>query len=169
MRNLFLKSLSVYAHMSTELHLWMYKTALKIFLHNPVLGVGLGNFHNNLREYMEPHPVVNRMWWWATARDIRVSVHSSWLDLLSDAGIMGMMAYLLVLAIVFRYFHLANRRFLTSDLQLFYVSTALMGGMIALCFGGLFYSYLMTPMHWFFLGTSYVMFSLATRKGEKEK
>jgi O-antigen ligase len=165
MRNLFLKSLSVYAHMSTELHLWMYKTALKIFLHNPVLGVGLGNFHNNLREYMEPHPVVNRMWWWATSRDIRVGVHSTWLDLLSDAGCLGMIAYLLVLAVVFRYFHLANRKFLAGDPQLFYLSTALMGGMIALCFGGFFYSYQQTPMHWFFVGSSYVMFSLAG-KGE---
>ena len=132
MRNLFLKSLSVYAHMSTELHLWMYKTALKIFLHNPVLGVGLGNFHNNLREYMEPHPVVNRMWWWATSRDIRVGVHSTWLDLLSDAGCLGMMAYLLVLAVVFRYFHLANRKFLARDLQLFYLSRVILDGQFRL-------------------------------------
>jgi len=40
-----------------------------------------------------------------------------------------------------------------------------MGGMISLCFGGLFYSYQQTPMHWFFVGSSYVMFSLAG-KGE---
>jgi O-antigen ligase len=165
MRNLFLQSLTVYAHVSTELHLWFYKTALKIFLHNPVLGVGVGNFHNNLRKYMEPHPIVDQLFWRATGREVRVGVHSTWLDLASDAGCLGIMAYLLVLAVVFRYFHLANRKFLARDLQLFYLSTALMGGLTALCFGGLFYSYQQTPMHWFFVGSSYVMFSLAG-KGE---
>lgn len=166
MRNLFVKSMAVYAHMSTEMHLWLYKTATKMFLQNPVLGVGVGNFHNNLREYMEPHPVLNRTWWWATTHEVRFAVHSSWLDLLSDTGILGFIAYLLVIAVVFRYFHLANRKFLRSDPQLFYLSTALMGGMISLCFSGFFYSYLMTAMHWFFVASSYVMFSLASR-GER--
>jgi O-antigen ligase len=163
-RNLFLKSMTIYAHLSTELHLWFYKTAFKIFLHNPVLGVGVGNFHNNLRKYMEPHPAVDQLYWGAVGREVRVGVHSTWLDLASDAGCLGVLAYLLVLAVAFRYFHLANRKFLAGDLQLFYLSTALMGGMISLCFGGLFYSYQQTAMHWFFIGSSYVMFSLASKR-----
>jgi|GEM_PF-5676239 len=167
MRNLLQQSLTLYAHLSTELHLWLYKAAIKMFLHNPVLGVGIGNFYNNLREYMEPHPVLNKQCLEAFSRGVRLAAHSSWLDILSEVGIIGFIAYLLVLMVAFRYFHMANRKFLTSDPQLFYLSTGLMGGMISICFSGLFQSYTMTVLHWFFVACSYVMFSLA-RKGENK-
>ncbi len=63
-----------------------YKSAILLFLENPILGIGLMNFHHYVPYYFGPY------------------VHNLYLSLLVETGILGTLAFLTIILLIFRKF-----------------------------------------------------------------
>lgn len=113
-----------------------WKLGAKMFLHNPITGVGAGNYILNYRKYGG----WERQW--------RVS-HNMFVDATAELGIIGISVLLYLLYLTFRGHLEIQKLFLTrgdDKSWLYYVSQASMVSLIAYCVGGMFQSILYYPM-----------------------
>lgn len=139
-------------HTSGGLHLWLYKTAWEIFLHNPLFGVGLGNFHHNLLKYGELNPSGFRLFGSADQRGITVPTHSSWLQILAETGIVGFITFSLIVVFAVRKIWRVIAKTEKIDPEYCAVSTGCLASLIGVSVCGVFYSLQMYPVGWFFVG-----------------
>jgi O-antigen ligase len=137
---------------SGGLHLWLYRTAWEIFLHNPLFGVGLGNFHHNLLKYGELNPAGFRLFGSADQRGITVPTHSSWLQILAETGIVGFFIYFLIVTFSVKKIWDVIAKTKKTDPEYCAVSTGCLASLIGVSVCGAFYSLQMYPVGWFFVG-----------------
>lgn len=138
------KSLVDPAEKSTVAHYQLLLGEWRLFLDNPVLGVGYGGFSEAFRA--SPHSKAHT--WVDPVKDIRLPAHSIWLETLTETGLIGFAFY-------FAFMFLAALSMLRA---LFKVSVvrdkvyliAFISGFFALLSGGIFYSYNLL-FFWYFI------------------
>jgi O-antigen ligase len=151
-------------HTSGGLHLWLYDTAWEIFLHNPLFGVGLGNFHHNILKYSELNPSGFQLFNSASQRGITVPTHSSWLQILAETGIVGFTIYFLIVIFAIRKIWRVIVNTKKPDPEYCSVSRACLASLIGFSACGIFYSLQMYPVGWFFVGIA-----VALEKGDYKR
>jgi len=149
---------------SGGLHLWLYNTAWEIFLHNPLFGVGLGNFHHNILKYCELNPSGFQLFNSASQRGITVPTHSSWLQILAETGIVGFTIYFLIVIFAIRKIWRVIINTKKTDPEYCSVSRACLASLIGFSACGIFYSLQMYPVGWFFVGIA-----VALEKGDYKR
>jgi O-antigen ligase len=91
---------------TADLRIQAWKIGMRIFLHNPILGVGPDNFKWHMVEFQSPEQ------WEEYDRGIFVLSHSSFIDLFSELGLIGATLFGAVL-----YFNYKDVKFMTKDLE----------------------------------------------------
>jgi hypothetical protein len=107
-----------------------YKKAIQLFIENPILGVGLMNFKHYVPYYFGPY------------------VHSLYLSLLSETGILGTVAFFTIIVLIFRKF-----------LQKFSNATWFKVGIISFIISFLLHGLVDNTMYVFSLGSLFWFFS----------
>lgn len=82
--------------------------AINMFLDNPILGVGMGNYNNKYQEYSRQLGVDFRN----TAR----SAHSLYLEILAERGLLGILSFLTMIYYTFISLHSAEKTFLQNKM-----------------------------------------------------
>ncbi len=82
---------------SFDRRIYFYGGAWRAFLSSPVIGNGLGNFLLFLPKFRSPD------YWIARSEDIVPHAHNEYLELLSETGILGFLAFCAVLFFFIRY------------------------------------------------------------------
>jgi 4-amino-4-deoxy-L-arabinose transferase-like glycosyltransferase len=137
---------------STDTHFMLLQGSAEVFFSNMLVGSGYGGFDPAFRktetatEYFDREPKL---------RDLKVPPHSVWGEVLGETGGLGIVIYasfaiLIVASLITTIFKSKK-----SDLK--YLGTGLLGSVIALFAGGLFYSYNI-EFYWFtlFLAIGYI-------------
>ncbi len=76
---------------TADLRLETWSIAWRMFLHNPLLGVGPGNFYWNIGDYQ------SEAQWEKYGRRLALVTHSLYFELLSDLGLAGAILFLLII------------------------------------------------------------------------
>jgi O-antigen ligase len=91
---------------TADLRLEAWKIGIRMFLHNPILGVGPDNFKWHMVALQSPEQ------WEAFDRGLFLLSHSSFIDLLTELGTVGVSVFLAVL-----YYNYQDIKFMTKELQ----------------------------------------------------
>lgn len=132
------------ADKSTMAHTALLYGEFKLFLENPVLGVGYGSFSEHFRrskigvEHTQFDP----------ATHVRIPPHSLWLETLAETGILGFSLYLALMLIIFETLLKALRKVTSTEHRL--KLTAILASFLGILSAGIFYSYNL-EFFWFFL------------------
>jgi 4-amino-4-deoxy-L-arabinose transferase-like glycosyltransferase len=123
------------AEKSTTAHETLLKGEWKLFLENPVLGVGYGSFSESFRDskWGREHLYVD------PTQNIRLPAHSIWLEVLTETGILGFIPYTLAIGLVLLTLSKALRRTKNKNFRLYL--SALSAGLVGILTAGIFYSY----------------------------
>lgn len=87
------KALELNTERAVNSRLTLWKTGLKMFQENPVLGVGIGNYYVRYNDYVKKYPELN----------IGVesySVHNSYIKVLAETGVIGLLAFLAIYVVL---------------------------------------------------------------------
>ncbi|OPZ08282.1 MAG: O-Antigen ligase [candidate division BRC1 bacterium ADurb.BinA292] len=124
----------VFRHRVTELFAYedrmdIWLSAIGLFRIHPLVGVGLGNYHRvHLGVYPEGHPYFHID---------KVAPHSLYLHVLSERGLIGLIALLLIIAgVVWGAWRIVKES--RDDLARWGTGLALLGGVVAILFYGIF-------------------------------
>lgn len=129
---------------STVAHGILLYGGFKVWQSSPIFGVGYGGFDNAFKKtelgrehsYFDP------------AKDVRLPIHSLWLEALAETGILGFSAYLMLMlsitGFLVKAFNVAKNK--KDNL----IITALFSSFIGILTGGIFYSYNL-EFFWFFI------------------
>lgn len=129
------KSIFDPAEKSTVAHYELLLGEWRLFLDNPIIGVGYGGFSEAFRasDYSKAHT------WVDPVKDIRLPAHSIWLETLTETGLIGFSFYLAFMILVARTFFQGLEKAVTAPDKIYL--TAFTSGFFALLAGGIFYSY----------------------------
>ena len=146
---------------STVAHGILLYGGFEVWQRNPVFGVGYGGFSEAFRAtqlgkehaYFDP------------ATQVRLPIHSLWLETLAETGIIGFSIYLsLMMAVAERFWKVIkvskNQKTKLSLLALF-------SSFIAILTGGIFYSYNL-EFFWFFIFFAYLFCDVLLKEGRVE-
>lgn len=121
---------------STDTHLMLLQGAAEVFFNNLVIGSGYGGFDPAFRQtetatdYFDREPAL---------RDMKVPPHSVWGEILGETGGLGIVIY--GLFAIFIIAALITSIFKTRKKNLKYLGIGLLGSVLSIFMGGLFYSY----------------------------
>ncbi len=119
--------------------------AWQMFGDHPFIGVGLGNFNINYLDYAEHLGLDTR----GQAR----SAHSLYLEVASETGLVGILAFGLILAVAFRQLYLAYPIFLENKQPDYaYITWALTVGLLGYLTGSLFLHLAYPRYFWLMIG-----------------
>jgi len=105
--------------------------AWEMFADHPIVGVGLANFNNNYLDYAK-HLGLD-------TRGEERSAHSLYLEIAAETGIIGILAFSLILGVAFQHLFLAYRTFLENGQRDYaYLTWALTVGLVGYLTGSLF-------------------------------
>lgn len=133
---------------SIKAHFSVLRGVAELFVKNPIIGVGYGNFAehfastNEAAYYFSKDPVS-----WQ-----RIPAHSIWGEVLAETGILGFSAYLTLFVLMLIRLTLSIWRSKADQTFLLGSWAAILG----LLFSGIFYSYNLV-FFWFFVFLAYVM------------
>ena len=92
----------------------IFRIGVRMFLDNPVFGVGAGQYHMFLADYTEfPH-----LLWGTNVEDVRFIPNNVVIEIASEFGLMGLVGFLTVLLLA-RYFKKLNN-FSVAKICLFF-------------------------------------------------
>lgn len=144
---------------STDTHIMLLEGAAEVFFDNLLVGSGYGGFDPAFRktetatDYFDREPKL---------RETKVPPHSVWGEILGETGGLGLVTYggfavLIIaslIAVIFR----------TSDSSMKYLGIGILGSVLAIFTGGLFYSYNI-EFYWLtlFLGIGYIFINFENK------
>jgi O-antigen ligase len=135
----------VYAtQFSQEDRRWLREVAWKMFEENPVLGVGPGNFGLLHNQYVREEKM---------KRPYLAKAHNAYLEILAEAGLLGLIAFLAFLVSLFG-LSLKNLSQIKKDEQ-FYLILALQASLIAIIIQGFGFGILAHSYTWILFGFLY--------------
>lgn len=140
---------------SIQKHLIGWKAGVNMVLHNPLTGVGLGNYKLRVAEYdttgtvrLEPH-----------------IAHNAYLEIAAEMGIPGLVIYLLLMVSSFFSLNRTRKRALRNDaLKLAAVATGMQAALLGVWVAIFFVSAQYTKLFWFLLILTMVVPSLVPRR-----
>lgn len=121
---------------STDTHLMLLEGSAQVFFNNMFIGSGYGGFDPAFRktdtsvEYFDREPAL---------KDMKVPPHSVWGEILGETGGFGIVTYGLFAMLIVA--SLITTIFRAKSSELKYLGIGLLGSVIGLFAGGLFYSY----------------------------
>jgi O-antigen ligase len=122
-------------------------TAWRMFLDHPLLGVGLGNFKDNYQNYSRELGLDQR-------RAPR-NPASLYLELLSEQGIIGILIFILLLALIFREMRSAQINFQLLGMNDYsFMGSALAAGFAGYMFSAIFKNSAYSNVFWVIVGIS---------------
>ena len=87
---------NMFSHPSLRDKIW--QVSLTMFTHHPLLGIGLGKFHYFFPEYCKLAEIP----WEGHIRYVRTTAHNVYFHMLAEQGILGLSAFLFMLAAIFK-------------------------------------------------------------------
>lgn len=146
---------------STVAHGILLYGGFEIWQRNPIFGVGYGGFSEAFRAtqlgkehaYFDP------------ATQVRLPIHSIWLETLAETGIIGFSIYLSLMIIVAEKFWKVIKIAKNQKTRL--AVLALLSSLIAILTGGIFYSYNL-EFFWFFIFFAYLFCDVLLKEGRAE-
>jgi len=117
-------------------HMWLLQGAGEIFVINPIIGGGYGNFDENFRktEIWKHYSVRD-----ALPSDIRIPSHSIWGEVLAETGALGFIFYLTMMIMVLSRLMKAISVSKNKNNRLY--SLAFLSSIVGLLTAGIFYTY----------------------------
>jgi len=133
---------------STVAHGLLAYGGIELLKESPIIGLGYGSFSEHFRRSSlgKEQALVD------TATDVRIPVHSIWLEVLVETGIAGFAVYLWFMITVLEKGWLSLRRLKNKKDYLLHL--ALLSSMVGILVSGLFYSYNL-EFFWFFIFITY--------------
>jgi putative inorganic carbon (HCO3(-)) transporter len=129
---------------STVAHGLLAYGGIELLKQSPIIGLGYGSFSEYFRKSSvgQEHAVFD------PATEVRIPVHSIWLEVIVETGLMGFTFYLWFMLSVLEksWFHLREQKIKKNYL----IQLALLSSMVGILVSGLFYSYNL-EFFWFFI------------------
>ncbi len=134
---------------SKGIHIYVAKSAWSMFLNNPLLGVGIGNFGEHYGRYYRPgHEYYNP--------------HSAFLAILSEVGLIGFLFYMLFYYYVLKQILIFKKRGKGTEYE--YLGSGLLAGFVGLMVANIFYQNYTFQFFYVFLA---IAFASGNTLGEK--
>ncbi len=128
--------------------------AWRMFLSDPLLGVGLGNFQVYYQDYARDIGLEHR-------RDQRTAA-SLYLELLAEQGLVGTLIFVVLLVIIFRGLLTAQRRFTLAGLKDYsYIATAMFAGLSGYMFAAINKNSAYSNVFWVLIGIALATWQVA--------
>lgn len=138
---------------SLKIHRFVAQSAISMFLKNPVLGVGIGNWGEYYGRYYKPG---HENW----------NAHSAYLQILSEVGIMGFILYMILFYFVLKQILYFKKNTIGYDSDV--LGSGLLAGFIGLLGANIFYQNYTFQFFTVFLGLAFVSGNVVEWK-ENEK
>lgn len=125
----------------------LWETGILMFKDKPLFGQGLGSYMSNYERFQSKknRPLAEQGIWYA---------HNSYLQMLSETGLIGLLSFLLIVAVIFKNILAAFRGL--KDEQFFSLllgfSGGLLGYLVQIFSDSTYYSLANSVLFWFFLG-----------------
>ncbi|HEV2386277.1 MAG TPA: O-antigen ligase family protein [Candidatus Acidoferrales bacterium] len=124
---------------SEQIHLRLWAAAWRIIQAHPLTGIGVGNFKYEVAGYTS-HP------------DLRYMAHNTYLEISSEMGLPGLLAFLLMFfSAIVSYGRLAREAERTHDMQIAMTANGAQAGLVGFGVAALFVSAEFLRMFWFLL------------------
>jgi O-antigen ligase len=140
---------------SIEWRFYFAKIALRMFLDNPVLGVGADCFYYKFRYYSTITPHI-----------AYPAVHNTYLEVLSGTGLLGFLPFVAAIFFSLRNFWLARKHHVSHDRFRSLLTEGLLVGFVAFLLSHLFLSTQHHILLWLFLAISTIIANNSFRMSE---
>jgi len=135
---------------SAKIHLFVAESAIKLFLMNPLTGVGLGNFGPAYGKYFNPgYEYYNP--------------HSTFLSILADTGLIGFVVYMTFYGYVLKQILKFRRQALGYHKEV--IGDGLLAGFLGLMAANIFYQNFTYQFFWVFLALGFAAGTLVRESG----
>jgi len=134
-----------------------WKLGIKMFISNPIIGVGAGNYQMRYRDF-------------GGWRNQWMVAHSMYIDVISELGILGIWCFFLLLHVTFKEGKNVGRMLKDNKMDQSFLYIANQGArlsLLAYCIGGLFLSILTYPMLYIVIAINVAAQNLAVLKLKK--
>jgi len=135
--------------------------AWHMFLDHPIFGVGLGNYKLNYQDYSRPLGLEYRL-------EQRTPA-SLYLEILSEQGIVGIIAFLVLLGLIFRILTTARINFRTSgNLDSSFLVAAIIAGFSGYMFSAIFKNSAYSNVFWMLIGIALASWQVANTTSQQD-